>query len=310
MPSYLLKDAQNMSFQETNHLFVNKFSLDASPQGLTLRTYKKLVQLHRSTLQLLGTQGDQIKALIWDLTEKSPEKAAYILNCLVAEVPSQTLNFKCRFESLRISNMRTLSPHWLNGETTNYFIDKWCRNSDTLGLGTYWANTFLFEDKACTKPFDKFDNNGKMVNDLKRSIQRREGQPQPTPESPKKKPRSKSAASKQKESVLGNVFAFVSRGVRKPSAVEASPSPPSTGSKRKDSSVANTGKEKPVTKQVTKQNSTKVMPKASQLTPNDYFTTLEQCAKKRTLGKGIPLLMLSYDMSKAVYQKRNLKKRL
>ncbi|THU87820.1 hypothetical protein K435DRAFT_866870 [Dendrothele bispora CBS 962.96] len=83
------------------------------------------------------------------------------------------------------------------------------------------------------------------------------GNPQPTPESPKKKPKSKSAASKQKESVLGNAFAFVSRGVRKPSSVEASPSPPSTGT----------------------------MPKASQLTPNDYFTTLEQRAKKTTLGK-------------------------
>ncbi|THU92775.1 hypothetical protein K435DRAFT_800215 [Dendrothele bispora CBS 962.96] len=392
-----------MSFQETNDLFVDKFSSDASPQGLTLRTYKKLVQLHRSTLQLLGTQGDQIKALIWDLTEKSPEKAAYILNCLVAEATSQNLNFKCRFEFLRISDLRTLSPqHWLNGETINYFIDKWCRNSDTLGLGTYWANTFLFEDKACTKPFDKFDNNGKMVNDLKRSIQRREeahwycasidfdqhtieildswgptfrtNQNKPlrqkkhiallavlmwvteriaeyrgemvvlarNPEtdwscnphvevplqpngydcgihmlwhlyhivnfgsikqdqSPKKKPKSKSAASKQKELVLGNAFAFVSRGVRKPSSVEASPSPPSTGSKKKVSSVANTGKGKPVTKQVTKQNSTKAMPKASQLTRvvheltcellaqltlNDYFTTLEQRAKKTTLGKG------------------------
>ncbi|THU79054.1 hypothetical protein K435DRAFT_811032 [Dendrothele bispora CBS 962.96] len=333
------------------------------------------------------------------------------------QATSQNLNFKCSFEFLRISDLRTLSPqHWLNGETINYFIDKWCRNSDTLGLGTYWANTFLFEDKACTKPFDKFDNNGKMVNDLKRSIQRREeahwycasidfdqhtieildswgptfrtnqnkplrqkkhtallavlmwvteriaeyrgemvvlarnpetdwscnphvevplqpngydcgihmlwhlyhivnfgsikqdrklpaqhrftenmvgkrlrvtrGNPQPTPESPKKKPKSKSAASKQKESVLGNAFAFVSRGVRKPSSVEASPSPPSTGSKKKVSSVANTGKGKPVTKQVTKQISTKAMPKASQLTPNDYFTTLEQRAKKTTLGKG------------------------
>ncbi|THU81166.1 hypothetical protein K435DRAFT_873618 [Dendrothele bispora CBS 962.96] len=111
------------------------------------------------------------------------------------------------------------------------------------------------------------------------------GNPQSTPESPKKKPKSKSAASKEKESVLGNAFAFVSRGVHKPSAVEASPSPPSTGSKKKVSSVANTRKGKPVTKQVTKQTSTKTMPKASQLTPNDYFTTLEQSAKKTTLGK-------------------------
>ncbi|THU82447.1 hypothetical protein K435DRAFT_872298 [Dendrothele bispora CBS 962.96] len=109
--------------------------------------------------------------------------------------------------------------------------------------------------------------------------------PQATPESPKKKPKSKSTASKEKESVLGNAFAFASRGVHKPSAVEASPSPPSTGSKKKVSSVANTRKGKPVTKQVTKQTSTKTMPKASQLTPNDYFTTLEQSAKKTTLGK-------------------------
>ncbi|THU81167.1 cysteine proteinase [Dendrothele bispora CBS 962.96] len=216
MPRYSLKDAQNMSFQETNDLFLDKFSLDASPQGLTLRTYKKLVQLHRSTLQvldclmqlpllfsalknlsrhhrlgetsllrvlqnlsqiqqLLRTQGDRIKAVIWDLTEKSPEKAAYILNCLVEEATSQNLNFKRCFDFLRISDLRTLSPKdWLNRETINYFINKWCRNSDTLGLSTYWANTFLFEDKGCTKPFDKFDNNSKMVNDLKMSIQRRE----------------------------------------------------------------------------------------------------------------------------------------
>ncbi|THU79087.1 hypothetical protein K435DRAFT_811000 [Dendrothele bispora CBS 962.96] len=217
MPNYKLNDAQKMSLNETNNLFIDKLSSYTSPgSSLTMRNYKKLVQLHRSILQVLDclmqlpilfsalkdlsrhhclgetglhhalrnlsqiqqvlrNEGDRLKTVLWELTEESKENATLILNHLLVKAASQNLNFQHHFEFLRLSDLQTLSPtHWLNGEIINYFIDKWCRSSDTLGLGTYWANTFLFQDKACTKPLDKFDNNSKIVNDLKRSIRRRE----------------------------------------------------------------------------------------------------------------------------------------
>ncbi|THU95863.1 cysteine proteinase [Dendrothele bispora CBS 962.96] len=217
VPGYTLNDAQNMSLDETNNLFVNRISSIASPEKcFTYQNYKKLVQLHRSILQVLDsltglpilssalkdlsrhhglddtglhrvlqnlkqiqqvlqTEGDRLKSATWELSEKSSKKATLILKQVLAEAASQNLNFKNHFDFLRISDLQILSPTcWLNGELINYFIDKWCRDSDTLGVGTYWANKFLFEDKACTKPLDKFDNHSKMVNDLKRSIQRRE----------------------------------------------------------------------------------------------------------------------------------------
>ncbi|THU91314.1 hypothetical protein K435DRAFT_801342 [Dendrothele bispora CBS 962.96] len=213
VPTYSLGDVQKMSPKETYNLFVDKLSSYAPPElSLNLKTYKKLIRLHGSILQvldhltqlpilssalqdlsrhhslgdtslhqalrnlyriqqLLSAEGDRIKELTWELQEHSPKRATSILEHLVAE----NLDFKQHFEFLQISDFQTLSPtSWLNGELVNYFIDKWCKDSDTLGLGTYWANTFLFQDKACTRPLDKFDNNRKIVDDLKRSIRRRE----------------------------------------------------------------------------------------------------------------------------------------
>ncbi|THU81013.1 hypothetical protein K435DRAFT_873807 [Dendrothele bispora CBS 962.96] len=210
-PSYSLKDAQEMSRLETNHHFVDRLSSAASPEtSLSPRSYKGLIRLHRSILssleqltqlpillstlkdlsryhclgdtslnhvlenfyeiqQLLRNEGDRIKAVIWELPERSPDTATRILKGLVAETAGQDFKF------IRHSDIQTLSPtRWLNGEIINYFVDKWCTHSDTLGMSTYWANTFLFKDKACTKPFDLFDNDGKMVKDLKKSIRRRE----------------------------------------------------------------------------------------------------------------------------------------
>ncbi|THU98886.1 cysteine proteinase [Dendrothele bispora CBS 962.96] len=124
---------------------------------------------------LLRNESDRIKAVIWELPERSTEMATLILKHLVAKSALQKLNFKHHLEFVRHSDLQTLSPKsWLNGEIINYFVEKWCAGSDTLGLGTYWANKFLFEDKNCTKPWSSFDNSSKIVNDLKRSIQKRE----------------------------------------------------------------------------------------------------------------------------------------
>ncbi|THU78502.1 hypothetical protein K435DRAFT_876564 [Dendrothele bispora CBS 962.96] len=49
-----------------------------------------------------------------------------------------------------------------------FILDSGC------SLGTYWANKFLFDDTACSKPRSTFDNNSKVANDLKRSIRKKE----------------------------------------------------------------------------------------------------------------------------------------
>ncbi|THU96691.1 cysteine proteinase [Dendrothele bispora CBS 962.96] len=211
VPGYTLTEAQKMSSSETNYLFSDTLSSIASPETpLSIESYKKLIRLHHSILlgleqlaqlpilpsalkdlsrqrcpgdtslhhviknlyeiqQLLGNECERLNSIIWELPEKSPVIATQILNSLVAEASGQNFKF------IQHSDLQTLSPErWLNGETINYFVDKWCTDSDTLGVSTYWANTFLFKDKACTKPLDHFDNNSKIVKDLKRSIRKRE----------------------------------------------------------------------------------------------------------------------------------------
>ncbi|KAJ3831224.1 hypothetical protein F5878DRAFT_667781 [Lentinula raphanica] len=77
-----------------------------------------------------------------------PQKANSLLNSLINEMRAAPEEFWKALRTISFHDYSTLGPgRWLNDEILNYFIEKWCKGSRTLGFGTFFAGSCLFEDK-------------------------------------------------------------------------------------------------------------------------------------------------------------------
>lgn len=59
-----------------------------------------------------------------------------------------------KIPNISFANFQTLGPsQWLDDEVINYFVNKWCSGSSTLGLNTFFACKILFEndDDSCVR---------------------------------------------------------------------------------------------------------------------------------------------------------------
>jgi hypothetical protein len=61
--------------------------------------------------------------------------------------------FQGKLPHITFNHVQTLGAGgWLNDEIINYFVTKWCSQSqNTLGLNTFFACKNLFQDNLCTK---------------------------------------------------------------------------------------------------------------------------------------------------------------
>lgn len=124
---------------------------------------------HLSLLQELLLDRFQRSLDIWCARlDTSPDRATKELMstvmfvCFLFAVPkssSISLQFEARqnpdifpgqlpFISLR--NFESLGPRrWLDDEIINYFVEKWCARSNTIGFNTFFATRFLFQTEKC-----------------------------------------------------------------------------------------------------------------------------------------------------------------
>ncbi|KAF5348219.1 hypothetical protein D9757_015200 [Collybiopsis confluens] len=111
-----------------------------------------LVILGNLRLLLDCVQGKRrsLEADWWNFLDQCPRKSEEMLRVLMEET-------RCRTDQL--DGLSNISFHdfstlgvgrWLNDEIINYFVLKWCSEAQTtLGLSTFFACKFLFQENAC-----------------------------------------------------------------------------------------------------------------------------------------------------------------
>ncbi|KAF5362681.1 hypothetical protein D9757_014037 [Collybiopsis confluens] len=111
-----------------------------------------LVVLGNLRLLLDCVQGKRrsLEADWWNFLDRCPRKSEEMLRVLMEET-------RCRTDQL--DGLSNISFHdfstlgvgrWLNDEIINYFVIKWCSEAQTtLGLSTFFACKFLFQENAC-----------------------------------------------------------------------------------------------------------------------------------------------------------------
>ncbi|KAJ3739851.1 hypothetical protein EV360DRAFT_76823, partial [Lentinula raphanica] len=91
-----------------------------------------------------------IEVAWWKLLDECPTKVENLLTDLMNETRNRPEEFWKTVPNISFRDFSTLGPgRWLNDEIINYFIDKWCfRSRNTLGFGTFFAGTCLFQDNT------------------------------------------------------------------------------------------------------------------------------------------------------------------
>ncbi|KAF5361202.1 hypothetical protein D9757_013605 [Collybiopsis confluens] len=87
-----------------------------------------------------------IEGAFWKGLDEHPEESAARLQTFMTQLSDAEDSFSRKFQTLTLTNFRTLgAKRWLDDEVVNYFIQKWCFNSGTLGLNTFFVSRCLFK---------------------------------------------------------------------------------------------------------------------------------------------------------------------
>ncbi|KAF5336700.1 hypothetical protein D9757_015357 [Collybiopsis confluens] len=97
-------------------------------------------------LECINTKRLSLEQTLWRVLDEYPEKTAERLRSLLAKICDGDDPFTGKIPFMTVNDFSTLGiGRWVNDEVVNYFVTKWCSNSSTLGLSTFFANSHLFQ---------------------------------------------------------------------------------------------------------------------------------------------------------------------
>ncbi|KAJ3831804.1 hypothetical protein F5878DRAFT_667182 [Lentinula raphanica] len=101
-------------------------------------------------LEEVQSKKTSIDTAWWQLLDRYPLKVEDLLTGLMNDIRNSPESFWKTLPNISYRDFQTLGVgRWLNDEIINHFIEKWCSESrNTLGFGTFFAGSCLFEDKA------------------------------------------------------------------------------------------------------------------------------------------------------------------
>ncbi|KAF5345844.1 hypothetical protein D9757_014063 [Collybiopsis confluens] len=92
-----------------------------------------------------------LEAEWWNFLDHYPGKSEDMLRLLMDETRNRSDQLWDPIPHITFHDFSTLGVgRWLNDEIINYFVQKWCMQArTTLGLSTFFACRFLFEENSC-----------------------------------------------------------------------------------------------------------------------------------------------------------------
>ncbi|THU81093.1 hypothetical protein K435DRAFT_809368 [Dendrothele bispora CBS 962.96] len=118
-----------------------------SSASILEKTLGNLFQIHSELLLLR----QHVEMSLWRLADSKLDDATIVLRDIIKDAVERKISFN---GSLSPQNFRRLGPtQWLDDEIINYFVERWCSQSQTtLGFTTFFAETFLFQNSGpyCT----------------------------------------------------------------------------------------------------------------------------------------------------------------
>ncbi|KAJ3820902.1 hypothetical protein F5880DRAFT_1615163 [Lentinula raphanica] len=110
-----------------------------------------LIVLRNLDMLLIAIQSKKTSFEVtwWRLLDERPLEVENLLTVLMNEFRNRPAGFWQALPNISYRDFSTLGVgRWLNDEVINFFIDKWCfKSRDTLGFGTFFAGSCLFDDK-------------------------------------------------------------------------------------------------------------------------------------------------------------------
>ncbi|KAF5378377.1 hypothetical protein D9757_010889 [Collybiopsis confluens] len=87
----------------------------------------------------------------WSFLDQHPRKTEEMLRVLMDDTRNRSDQLWDHIPHMNFHDFSTLGVgRWLNDEIINCFVKKWCTQArTTLGLSTFFACKFLFEDNSC-----------------------------------------------------------------------------------------------------------------------------------------------------------------
>ncbi|KAF5354527.1 hypothetical protein D9757_014017 [Collybiopsis confluens] len=110
--------------------------------GLALVAFEN-IQLF---LECANAKRASLERTLWKAFDDYPDKTTERLRSVMFKITSEGDPFSGTIPFMAATDFCTLGVgRWLNDEIVNYFIEKWCTQSGTLGLSTFFANSHLFQ---------------------------------------------------------------------------------------------------------------------------------------------------------------------
>ncbi|THV00394.1 hypothetical protein K435DRAFT_854861 [Dendrothele bispora CBS 962.96] len=135
-------------FNPTRSEIKKCLSHQPSSASILEKTLGNLFQIHSELLLLLR---QHVEMSLWRLADSKLDDATIVLRDIIKDAVERKISFN---GSLSPQNFRRLGPtQWLDDEIINYFVERWCSQSQTtLGFTTFFAETFLFQNSGpyCT----------------------------------------------------------------------------------------------------------------------------------------------------------------
>ncbi|KAF5347871.1 hypothetical protein D9757_014942 [Collybiopsis confluens] len=121
---------------------------EAKEWELSLAKFYNYYHLGSYVLELLTPMKDELCHWL----DSHPKETSTKLDEMMVDSEH---NSRHLIQHLYVRNLRTLGVgQWLDDEVINYFVKKWCSASTsrkTLGLNTWFAGRFLFQDHRCVR---------------------------------------------------------------------------------------------------------------------------------------------------------------
>ncbi|KAF5356508.1 hypothetical protein D9757_014228 [Collybiopsis confluens] len=110
--------------------------------GLALAAFANVQLL----LECTNTKRLSLEQALWKGYDNYPDKTERKLRLIMDNVWREGDPTSGKVPNMNISHFQTLETgRWVNDKIVNYFMTKWCTQSGTMGLSTFFANGHLFQ---------------------------------------------------------------------------------------------------------------------------------------------------------------------
>ncbi|KAF5377991.1 hypothetical protein D9757_009836 [Collybiopsis confluens] len=113
--------------------------------GLVLKAFGNLQLL----LEFANTKRTSMEQTMLKALDDFPDTTEARLRKLMSQIGEAQDPFR-KIPNVTVANFNTLGVgRWVDDEIMNYFVSKWCRRSTVLGLNTFFACKYLFQEDSC-----------------------------------------------------------------------------------------------------------------------------------------------------------------